>query len=651
MTAEPAGLTGQRKSIPPAVEAAVFTALEKLPADRFATAAEFAAALAGEGPARTTTRVMQRVPARAGPWRGVSAALGLLVLGLAGLSAWALRRVPVSTGPAVFDAALPDTAAMTFAATTATTSYGTPLRNISVSPAGDFAVYAASRGDSTALWYRSLRDATVRPIPGTVGATAPRVSPDGSRVAFLVGGRVMVVPIGGGEPRRLRDGQSPSALRWTSPTTLLLSDLDGNRLTWMDPEGGQPRISPISRCTFAEWIPEDRQLLCSLNSAATVFDPETGRLWPVRSALPDGSEGAAIAGTAFRVLEGRFLVYLSPDGDLRAAPYDRKRHLARRSVTLVGGIRREAVGEAQYDLTANGTLVYAAGADAMIGRIVRLAPGGPPAPLALDAGVYQRFDLSRDRRWLAAVVITTEGQELRVHDLRNGQRLTWLRGEYIRHPLWEPGGERLMAAVRDGSRWSVLAGVPGSGAAPDTLYTDDVARSSFDPLDYQADTLAIAQAWNATLAVRFNPTASPVRFDTVATNAQFTSMSPDGRHLAFSEPGGRVVVTAIRPGGRRWQLASDGAEPLWLSSSQVLYRSGVSWYSVQVDARTGEPAGAATFWARDPRFSDTSGWSNRPSHDGGIIYLQGPAQVSTGYLRIIPDWVAQMKLAVDAANR
>ena len=45
MTAEPAGLTAQRRSVPPAVEDAVLTALAKLPADRFATAAEFSAAL------------------------------------------------------------------------------------------------------------------------------------------------------------------------------------------------------------------------------------------------------------------------------------------------------------------------------------------------------------------------------------------------------------------------------------------------------------------------------------------------------------------------------------------------------------------------------------------------------------------------------
>ena len=46
VTETPRSLTSQRHTIPPQVEAAVFTALEKLPADRFATAAEFAAALA-----------------------------------------------------------------------------------------------------------------------------------------------------------------------------------------------------------------------------------------------------------------------------------------------------------------------------------------------------------------------------------------------------------------------------------------------------------------------------------------------------------------------------------------------------------------------------------------------------------------------------
>ena len=46
VTESPRPLVPQRHTIPPHVEAAVLTALEKLPADRFATAAEFAEALA-----------------------------------------------------------------------------------------------------------------------------------------------------------------------------------------------------------------------------------------------------------------------------------------------------------------------------------------------------------------------------------------------------------------------------------------------------------------------------------------------------------------------------------------------------------------------------------------------------------------------------
>ena len=60
MTSEPLSLSGQRRSVPPVVEAAVLTALEKLPADRFASAAEFADALAGRGATVHTTAPRHR---------------------------------------------------------------------------------------------------------------------------------------------------------------------------------------------------------------------------------------------------------------------------------------------------------------------------------------------------------------------------------------------------------------------------------------------------------------------------------------------------------------------------------------------------------------------------------------------------------------
>ena len=84
VTETPRSLHAQRHTIPAHVEAAVNTALEKLPADRFATAAEFAEALTGRGFSAATTAVTPRAarPAGAGPrWKPI--AVGALATSLA----------------------------------------------------------------------------------------------------------------------------------------------------------------------------------------------------------------------------------------------------------------------------------------------------------------------------------------------------------------------------------------------------------------------------------------------------------------------------------------------------------------------------------------------------------------------------------------
>jgi hypothetical protein len=54
---------------------------------------------------------------------------------------------------------------------------------------------------------------------------------------------------------------------------------------------------------------------------------------------------------------------------------------------------------------------------------------------------------------------------------------------------------------------------------------------------------------------------------------------------------------------------------------------------------------------RDPRFADTPGWSTAYTPAGELVYLQSPAENLGYYVRVIPDWVDQMKRAVDKANR
>src|SRR5688572_26637793 len=94
LTEEPRPIGPQRKSVPEEVEAAVLTALEKLPADRFGSAAEYAAALGGDAPARTGARTRARL-ARSEEHTSASSRLRALALALvlcAGLAAWGWLR-------------------------------------------------------------------------------------------------------------------------------------------------------------------------------------------------------------------------------------------------------------------------------------------------------------------------------------------------------------------------------------------------------------------------------------------------------------------------------------------------------------------------------------------------------------------------------
>ena len=653
MTGTPEPVTNLRRTVPSNVAAAVHQALEKLPADRFASAAEFANALRSEKFAGATGSVASRAHAEQSstPARVAFGAAVVLTLLSLGVAAWALMRNGESSVPLVYDTALPDSAPMAFGARTVTTAYGNLIRSISISTAGDFAVYAAGRGDSTELWYRSLRTATARPIPGTQGATAPRISPDGSRVAYMVADRIMVVPLGGGEARRLLAGQSVVGLHWISATEILATDLDGYRLNWLDAEGGATRTKRVPRCTFAFWVPELGKLICSFNRTATLIDPQSGERWIVRGVLPDGSPGSPVSGTAFRVVDRRYLVYVSLDGSLQAARFDPATSLAERSVTLTVGVRREAIGEAQYDIAASGTLVFGPGLDATLGRLVSLRRGGTPAALPMEVADFQRYDLSPDRRWMAAVVQAAAGTELRIYDLRDGQQFTWLRGESLRHPLWSRDGQELLVAVRDSANFTILRGEPSSGRQPDTVAVFPQQPRNPDPVDFHDRRSAIAADWEGSVALQFDPSVSRPTFDTLLTGVRFVSVSPNGKFVAYQlMDGSRVLVTTFPVPGRIWQLASGGVEPIWLSDSEVLYRLGITWYLARINPATGEPLGPPTLWARDPRFSDTSGWSNRPSHDGGIIYVQGPEQTSAAFLRVVPNWVAQMKTAVDKAT-
>jgi serine/threonine-protein kinase len=190
VTETPRPMTPQRRTIPPHVEAAVLTALEKLPADRFASAAEFAAALAQPGyhsPAQhgMPERAAAGAPAgrlrRAVPW-----AAGALAL-LLGTALGARLLAPAAVlRPLRLAISLPSE---------------TPPLVLRLSPDGATLAYVSAQGDRLSIFARRLDELTPRRVEGTQDAYTVSFSPDGQSIAFLAGGgSPRKVPLSGGAP-------------------------------------------------------------------------------------------------------------------------------------------------------------------------------------------------------------------------------------------------------------------------------------------------------------------------------------------------------------------------------------------------------------------------------------------------------------------
>src|SRR4051795_4689784 len=201
LTESPRSLRPQRKSIPPHVEAAVMTALEKLPADRFESAKAFGEALVDPGYSGGVTGT-RTILSRAAPGAGTSVrrllvptiAIGLAcaVLGLAaGWIAWHPRTPEFPPVVLRYSVVLPDSVGLTDA-------LGTPM---AYAPDGSVVAYSSRAG--LMLRYADRLDVTA--VPGGRRGLTPFFSPDGRWLGFGDGPALVKVSLAGGAPVTICD--------------------------------------------------------------------------------------------------------------------------------------------------------------------------------------------------------------------------------------------------------------------------------------------------------------------------------------------------------------------------------------------------------------------------------------------------------------
>ncbi|HEX5631852.1 MAG TPA: protein kinase [Gemmatimonadales bacterium] len=648
-----------RDTVPPHVEAAVLTALAKLPADRWGSAREFAEALAAGGGGRAATPTVA-MPAAGGPRPGAARRWPVLLATLAGAAALAatwvvarrtgqaadtgvrVLRFPLEPAPGT-RVAFPVSGIATF---------------IALSPDGRQAVYAASReGTDWSLHLRRLDELHGRPLPGTDGARHPEFSPDGRWIAFgAPDGSIRKLTVQGTDLTTVTqaDQGGLSGITWLTADELVFTrDSRGKPGLWRVPAaGGQPiqfsRIDTAAgeQLQLAPRAADGGRLVFysstrsgTLDLRVGVASTETG-LAKVFPTLP----GSRVLG-----LMSGHVVYVRSDGALMAVPFDARTWQVGEPLQILDSVTSRW-WMTPAALSASGSLLYQRGG--MASRIVRVDERGTARPLFEASGLYNHPRLSPDGRRLAIEVQDSRGNNIWVTDLASQATERLTREGVSERPEWSPDGRSLLyvsSRTNDNSLW--LQPADGSGPAElllESATTTTIREGVFAPdgrgvlfrqdtPDSNRDVLLLPLAGDRT----------PVPLLTSIDDDKHPRVSPDGRWLAYvSNRSGteEVYVGPMSGTGARVAVSSGGgAEPLWAPDGTHLYfRTGARLVRARIAT---SPALAVL--ARDTLFEGpyiTDPW--HPNYDvtpdGRSFIMLQPVDENRRLVMIV-NWVEELR--------
>jgi eukaryotic-like serine/threonine-protein kinase len=281
LTEQPRPLVAQRRTIPDEVEAAVLTALEKLPADRFGSAAEFATALRN---GKVERRTRERTRGRPGSRRSlILPALGVTVLLAAAF--WLGRNM--SSGS--------EAAPMVFgAATKVTWESGVEILP-ALSPDGKSVAYGSGTSFRGQIFVRPVAGGrSIQLTDDTAGVQShPRWSPDGTRILFLAGGGVFSAPSAGGPAR-------PEVPARVDPVNTAAYSPDGKSIAYVivdslfirGEDGTSRPLSAFYEPNVCSWSPDGRLIACgSGNSISMDVSDAFGNISPSSIVICRVSDG------------------------------------------------------------------------------------------------------------------------------------------------------------------------------------------------------------------------------------------------------------------------------------------------------------------------------------------------------------------------
>jgi eukaryotic-like serine/threonine-protein kinase len=637
LTEAPRPLTPRRHSIPPEVEDAVLTALQKLPADRFGSAAEFASALQDGTKARRKTAELHH-PKVVGLRQRWLVGLGLVVLPLA---AFLLGRESGKSPPAP----------LTFGQSIKVTWDPAVEALPAMSPDGRSVAYASGTAARMRVFVRSVAGGRGLALTDDTSQVQshPRWSPDGSRVLFLQGGGVFSVPASGGAdtPEVPPGRTSPVVSAAWSPDGKNIGYVIGDSLFVRDARNESRGIAGFFEPNACQWSPDGKSIACASGNAISMMPGSLfGNLSPsqiVTVRVTDGvvtsvTDSLSVNQSPIWSPDGRWLYFVSsrygPRDILAAAMSDGRR--TGPAIRVTTGLNAHTIS-----LAADGGRLAFASLEIESNAWSIPLPAKPPATasgetqLTFGVQLVETADISSDARWLVYDSDLGGNADLYRMALPNGtpERLTTDPSDDFFPDISPDGKEIAFHSWRGGSRDIYVLPLDGGPIQQVSSSPRQESTASWSPDGTQltfADFTGRGGIW---IAKRVDGVWQPpvLRLD----HGVWPRWSPDGQFLSFSSNLIRGSIWMMPADSGPPRLVADSTGPYGVFSDQPLWSPD----GRSILTRSTNQEGDATFWqvplnGEAPHLLLTfNGQGPRPSrggwgvHANRIVYT-APAQHS-----------------------
>jgi len=634
--------------------------LAKEPDDRWQSASDLMAGLK-----RATEREVQVDPSlsviasplwkRAFPWSIVT-----VLAVITAVMSWSEPPVISNVQPVTrTEITLPSTSPLGFGAT-----FEFDPTLMALSPDGTKLVFVGKTGEGTQLYLREMDSSEITPIAGTEGAWHPFFSPDSNWVGFLTRDRVKKISLRGGGPITLCEAPSLVRATWAHDDVIYFGSNEAMVLNSVPANGGEPKLI-MDLMSFPS---DDRPNLRGIFNG--ILPDGQSALVTVRLETSIGGDSSRIYALSLETLEKKLLIEGGYDaryvpsghllfartGVLMAAPFDLERlQVQGEPQVVLEGVSMESLfTQVQVSFSDSGTLVYAPGGDAAVGRIARVDRQGKTELLPVPDRVYGAFDLSPNNQQLA-VQVADVNDYIWIYDLPRGEGRRLVATGPNQWPKWSPNGER-MAFIARGVEQSFIV-----ERRFDTQGERDLMAGDYSlllPGDWSPDGSVLSVSDYSRGALGFVSTGQEPEVEWLApprgVKYLFPAFSPDGRWVAYnSDETGQfeIWVRSFPDGEQVHQISTEGgSESVWGTSGELFYHSGHRWMVVRVSTSPQlqwEPPELAV----ETEYVDTPGVSYDVSSDGRYLYVIKSAHPpDPTRLYVVQNWFEELKRIVPIDN-